>query len=138
MRGVKVANLLYFNYNISMERKELIRSIYLYLFSFVGLVLVVIGLVRLVDLGLKAFLFTKADQVVSYPSYPIKSVSTDGVESKPTAEELAEYERKQAEFQRAQEENVKARTASSALAMIIVGAPLFLYHWRIIQWDKRN
>ncbi len=62
-----------------MERKELIRTIYLYLFSLVGLVLVVIGLVQLVDLGLKAYVFTKADQYIRYPEYPsVKFVSAPG------------------------------------------------------------
>ena len=54
-----------------MERKELIRTIYLYLFSLVGLVIVVIRLVNLVDLGLKTFVFENADfQPINYPSYP--------------------------------------------------------------------
>lgn len=120
-----------------MERKELIRTIYLYLFSLVGLVLVVIGLVRIVDLGLKALIFTKADEVVIYPSYPMRPVVSEIKESQPTPEELAEYERKQAESQRAQETSNRARTASSALAMIIIGTPLFLYHWKTIQKDKK-
>ena len=45
----------------------LIRKIYLYLFSLIGLVLVVIGCVQLVNLGLKAYIFTAADQYYSYP-----------------------------------------------------------------------
>ncbi|MBI5019261.1 hypothetical protein HZB58_03235 [Candidatus Gottesmanbacteria bacterium] len=39
-----------------------VRLIYLYLFSFVGLLTVVIGSVRLVDLGLKVFVFPDADR----------------------------------------------------------------------------
>ena len=46
---------------------SLIRKIYLYLFSLIGLVLVVIGCVELVNLGLKAYVFTSADQYYSYP-----------------------------------------------------------------------
>lgn len=53
-----------------MNKKELIRTIYIYIFSLVGLVLVTIGAVRLVDLGLKATIFTEADRVITYPSYP--------------------------------------------------------------------
>ncbi len=121
-----------------MERKELIRTIYLYLFSLVGLVLVVIGLVRIVDLGLKALIFTKADEVIIYPSYPMKPVISETAERQPTPEELAEYDRKQAESQRTQEASNRARTASSALAMIIIGTPLFLYHWKTIQKDKKE
>ena len=124
-----------------MERKEFIRTIYLYLFSLVGLVLVVIGLVNLVDLGLKTYLFTNADQMIPYPQYPAAakpaSSSTSDQNQQPTPEELAQYEEKQAEAQRAQQESQKAQTASNAIAMILVGAPLFLYHWKTIQKDKR-
>lgn len=123
-----------------MERKELIRAIYLYLFSLVGLVLVVIGLVQLVDLGLKTYIFTNADQIITYPPYPVKPVpsSLDEKQVQPTPEELADYERKQKETQRAQEASNRARTASNALAMIIIGTPLFLYHWKTIQKDKKE
>ena len=48
----------------SMEKQHhpLVRTIYLYLFALVGLALLSIGTVRMVDLGLKAFVFTAADQ----------------------------------------------------------------------------
>ena len=49
------------------KKMSLIRKIYLYLFSLIGLVLVVIGCVELVNLGLKAYIFTAADQYYSYP-----------------------------------------------------------------------
>lgn len=42
----------------------LIRTIYLYLFALLGLVLLTIGGVRFVDMGLKAFVFTKAEEEV--------------------------------------------------------------------------
>jgi len=45
-----------------MEKHSLVRTIYLYLFALVGLTLLVIGTVRFVDMGLKAFVFTKAEQ----------------------------------------------------------------------------
>ncbi len=122
-----------------MERKELIRTIYLYLFSLVGLVLVVIGLVQLVDLGLKTYVFTNADEVVIYPEYPTRPVpsAVDKNESELTPEELAQYRAAQEETQRKQNESNRARTVSNALALIIIGAPLFAYHWRIVQKDKR-
>ncbi|MFH1193144.1 MAG: DUF5671 domain-containing protein [Candidatus Jorgensenbacteria bacterium] len=123
-----------------MERKELIRTIYLYLFSLVGLVLVIIGLVQFVDLGLKAYVFTKAEEVIVYPEYPAKPIPSaiNKSESEPTAEELAQYRTAQEATQRQQNESNRARTASNALALIIIGAPLFAYHWRIIQRDKRS
>lgn len=120
-----------------MERKELIRTIYLYLFSLVGLVIVVIGLVQLVDLGLKAYIFTKADVIITYPQAPmIKSVT--GEPTTLSSEELSAYNRSQEEAQQKQKESERARTASNSLALLIVGVPLFLYHWKMIQRDKQS
>ncbi|MFH1162167.1 MAG: DUF5671 domain-containing protein [Candidatus Jorgensenbacteria bacterium] len=122
-----------------MERKELIRTIYLYLFSLVGLVLVVIGLVQLVDLGLKTYVFTKADRTVVYPEYPplVKPAPAGDQGTTMTPEETAAYRAAQEEAQQKQNESQRARTASNSLALLIIGVPLFLYHWRIVQRDKR-
>ena len=40
----------------------LIRTLYLYFFALVGLILATIGGVRFVDMALKAFIFTKAEE----------------------------------------------------------------------------
>ena len=104
-----------------------IRTIYLYLFSLIGLVLIVIGLVRILDLGLKVYVFKQADQYAVYPQ------RIDGQANE------AEQERIRIEQEMAEVKNVKSRrqnTASSSLAMIIIGLPLFLYHWRIISNKK--
>ncbi len=123
-----------------MERKELIRAIYLYLFSLVGLVIVVIGLVNLVDLGLKAFVFKNADRPIIYPAYPAKLAPPDARDNvvTPAPAEDEKYKIEQEEAQRKQQQSDRERSASNALAMIIIGAPLFLYHWRIIQKDRKN
>ncbi|TSA44492.1 hypothetical protein D4R51_03615 [bacterium] len=120
-----------------MERKELIRTIYLYLFSLVGLVIVVIGLVSLVDLGLKAFIFKNADRPISYPAYPVKLIPPDAKETAMTPAEEEKYKTDQEEAQKKQQQNDRERSASNAIAMIIVGVPLFVYHWRIIQKDRK-
>jgi hypothetical protein len=120
-----------------MERKELIRTIYLYLFSLVGLVLIVIGMVNLVDLGLKALVFKNADQPIFYPSYPMKLVSPDAKETALTPEEEEKYRAEQEEAQKKQQQSERERSASNAIAMILIGTPLFLYHWRTIQRDRK-
>jgi len=120
-----------------MERKEIIRTIYLYLFSLVGLVLIVIGCVRLIDLGLKMFVFTKADQVFSYPVPRAAPVGPDGKEQPVTAEQDAKTQEEQKKFDEQNREAQRQRTAANSLAVIIVGAPLFAYHWRIIKKDKQ-
>ena len=121
-----------------MERKEIIRTIYLYLFSLVGLVLIVIGCVRLIDLGLRMFVFTKADQVLSYPAPPRTiPAGPDGKEQPVTVEQDAKMQEEQKKFDEQNREAQRQRTAANSLAVIIVGAPLFAYHWRIIKKDKQ-
>lgn len=104
---------------------EWIKRIYIYLFSAIGLVLVIIGGVQLINLGLKAWVFTKADVYYNYPmpktALPEK---TDEAYQEPDPKELEEYQKNDLASRR-------QRQAASALAMIIVGAPLFLYHWRL-------
>lgn len=110
----------------------LIRKIYLYLFALIGLVLVVIGLVRLVNLGLKVWIFTGADKYYAYPMAtpvygPDKTVSTTIAE--PSQEEIQAYQDKQTASQRQGD-------AAQSVAMMIVGLPLYLYHWGVIKKEK--
>jgi len=100
---------------------EWIKRIYIYLFSAIGLVLVIIGSVQLVNLALKAWVFTKAD---TYVRYPIPMAIEGEKTAQPSQEELETYEKEERSAQR-------QRQAASALAMMIVGTPLFLYHWSI-------
>jgi hypothetical protein len=115
-----------------MNKHPLIRKIYLYLFSLIGLVLVVIGCVKLVNLGLKAYVFTKADQIYQYPM--MAPVAPDGKTpaiAQPSQSDVDAYQNKQVASQR-------ERDAADSLAMIIVGIPLYLYHWGVIKKDKEN
>lgn len=118
-----------------MNKAVLIRKIYLYLFSFVGLVLITIGCVRLVNLALKAWVFTKADQYFEYPAPRLVKPVPDGEKvaeyAEPSKEEIEEYNRNQRAAQR-------QRDAAESIAMILVGAPLYLYHWRVIERDKEE
>jgi hypothetical protein len=99
-----------------------------------GLVLITMGAVRLVSLGLKTYIFKQADVFPVSPPY-LKPASlpagdaTQATSSEPTKEELAAYERQQRTANR-------QREAAEAIAMIIVGAPLYFYHWRVIERDK--
>ena len=121
-----------------MERKELIRWIYLYLFSAIGLVITVIGAVRIVDLGLKVYLFPKAEKNYYYPE-PIRSVTPDGKElNQPTAEELEKQKQEQMKAEKENRESQRQRDAAGSVAMILVGAPLYFFHWKTIQEDKRK
>ena len=119
-----------------MNKYPLIRKIYLYLFALIGLVLITIGCVRLVGLGLKTYIFTKADIYIEYPMArplkiaPIGDEKTEELQQ-PTKEEIEEYQNKQQAANR-------QREAAESLAFIIVGLPLYLYHWSMIKKDKKE
>lgn len=105
---------------IALIMKFSLRLLYLYLFSFVGLLVVVIGGIQMVNLGLKTFILKDADR------YPIYSMGVKGEPGYMSPEEQEEQQEKQIKQQRQSE-------LSNSLAMIIIGTPLYLYHWKIIQ-----
>jgi hypothetical protein len=134
------------------NKNSLIRTIYLYLFALVGLALITIGTVRLVNLGLKTYVFTKADQqYYSTPAEPRLLPDSD-IDAKTLAEkcekseELSEEERnlisswlndyenwKQKQNPEERLASRRQESAANSLAMLIVGIPLFLYHWGVIK-----
>lgn len=104
-----------------------IRLVYLYLFSVVGLVVTVIGSVRLVDLGLKVLVFQGADRY-EYYSPPITAT--------PEGEKF-DF-REQQIIQDRETIRQRQRQLSESIAMIVVGAPLYLYHWKTVQKENRE
>lgn len=109
------------------DKTRLIRTIYVYLFSLVGLVLMIIAAVRFIDMGLKTWVFTEADKTDwRYEVMAPQMITEDG---EPVEQELTEEEKEArlAEQVRSQ----RQRDASNALAQLAVGLPLYLYHWRL-------
>lgn len=102
-----------------------LRLLYLYLFSFVGLLITIIGSIQIIDLGLKTYVF----KVSEYSYYP-EPVKMEGVET-PTAEDMKRRNDEEAANQR-------KRQISNSLAMILVGAPVYLYHWKTIKKEAKS
>ena len=143
-------------------KQPLIRTIYLYLFTLIGLVLITIGSVNLINLGLKRFIFTKADQELNYnlkPSFPMMidgraATEEDFVSAIEKCQEKCDLtsEQKQQiaswlkDYKIWQEQEKqfdylaqqRQREFSLALALIIVGLPLYLYHWSTIKKETKN
>lgn len=137
-----------------MSRYPVIRTIYLYLFSLVGLVLLIVGSVGFINMGLKAFVFTQADELEYHwrmepPALYLDRM--DGVEEIKSTEGLNEeqleridewlidYDRWQAE-QESFDPVIAERHRSAAinLASILVGLPLFLFHWLTIRRENKG
>ncbi|MBI4272462.1 hypothetical protein HY621_01265 [Candidatus Uhrbacteria bacterium] len=139
-----------------MQKYPLIRTIYLYVFALLGLVLVTIGTVRFVNMALKTFVFTQADQDQRYmyeppmPPYavPVKGekISNNTSTAVFTEAEQEDQRRWMAAYKDWQERRSKIdyqavrrhQDASMNLALILVGLPLYLYHWRVIQKETKD
>lgn len=110
-----------------MKKNSLIRTIYLYLFACLGLVLLTIGGVRFVDMGLKAYVFTKAeDEEKMYRALaPVKESTEENIEE----QELVEIDYVTSR---------RHKDASMNLALILIGLPLYLYHWTLIKKEIKQ
>lgn len=102
-----------------------LRLLYLYLFSFVGLLIVVIGSIQMVDLGLKMTIFKDIDTYEIYSSPKV-----DGVDQE-SPEVLMERQKRETTRQR-------QRELVSSMSMLVVGTPLYLYHWRLIKKESKK
>ena len=113
-----------------------LKKAYLYLISVISLVIWVIGAIMLLNMALKTWVFTKAEQ--SYYYNPCDErvpspKSSDGVIPAPcTAEERARHDQRERDNRMAQ----KQRDAAQALAMIIIAAPVWLGHWRLAKREQ--
>ena len=104
-----------------------IKLLYLYLFSFIGLLVVVIGMIQLVNLGLKVYIFKGADEY----TYAVPMM-----ESPKIASDEARFQKEAAINQKIETVRNRQRQFSDAIAMVLVGLPLYLYHWKKIQSQK--
>ena len=134
---------------------SIIRTIYLYLFALVGLMLIVIGSVDFINMGLKVWVFTQAEQeerMWDEPPRPyfIEEKIISNEESlanlELTIEEKNSLQNWQADYTDWKERRSKIdyvtarrhRDAARNLAMMIVGLPLYLYHWTVIKKDVKK
>jgi hypothetical protein len=103
-----------------------LRLFYLYLFSFVGLLITVIGSIQIVDLTLKTYVF----KVSEYSSYPMMDIKDEkGLVTMSAADQQKQQEEEAA--------NQRKRNLSTSLSMILIGTPLYLYHWKTIKKENK-
>ncbi len=136
-----------------MRKYSLIRKVYLYLFTIIGLTLLVVGSVRFINMALKAFIFTKADQDQwlninrpPVPPYTAKQIEDIKNEENLTESEKISLEEWIKEYNTWKKESSKTdylavkrqKDASLNLSLIIVGLPLYLYHWFIIKREMKE
>lgn len=136
-----------------MKKQSLVRTIYLYIFTMLGLILLTIGGVRFIDMGLKAFIFTGANQEQSryysqppYSPYQVKQIEKLEESEDLTEEEIVIIKEWLKEYKEWQEKEEKIdyvsaqrqKDASINISLILIGLSLYLYHWGIIRKETNN
>ena len=109
-----------------------IRKVYLYLTSLIGLVLILIGATQMINLALKTWIFTKADNYIYGPCYDYSTAPVKEGEPRQLSTEDCEK-------QRAEERSARRQSdAARSIAFVLVGAPVWLYHWNKIKDERDN
>ena len=134
-------------------KNNFIRLVYLYLMTAIGLIVFIIGAVSIINLGLKTFIFTNADRdyYMEKPSSIYLDREVEQVETIKSCESLTSSDQEMIqnwlvdyETWKQMNENIdynKSRReadAARAIAMILVGFPIYLFHWSRIKKDKRT
>ncbi len=104
-----------------------LRNVYLYLVSFVSLMLILIGLIFTIQ-NLTDLLFPTS---YYYDALPIDK------DRQMTEEEKKAYE----ESQRKSEQNQRterSKNVAKSTSVVIVALPSFIYHWRKIEKEKKG
>jgi hypothetical protein len=118
---------------------QFIRTIYLSFAAIIGLITFVIGATGAVRLGLNNFL--PVDESYSYYSpysSPCATKWVDGKETKPSVEELKDCEKKNEENLKISARNNFNRELRDSIAMTLVGFPVWLLHFWLIQMDWKR
>lgn len=99
-----------------------IRLVYLYLFACIGLIVTVFGCIRGINIALTQSVFKQA---TTYPRPPM----IEGVDEKYNQAEQERYQLEESKRQFHYE-------VAGALSMLLVGVPLYMYHWKLIQKEQ--
>jgi hypothetical protein len=127
---------------------HIIRTVYLYLVSMIGLLVFIFGCVSTIDNLLKNFVFQVNYNLTYEAPYPRGGTcsqpyadptdTTGKTMIAPTTQEVADCK---VQMDKQNEQNRKNQIGmdfSVAFAQLIVGLPVWLFHWGIIQKENRR
>lgn len=135
------------------EKKShrVIRNIYLYLVAMIGLIVFVMGSVGILNHVLQTYVFGVNEYNVWVPPYPPKSGQcyqpyADMTDPSPVTKRLIPPTQEETEIclqeeKKQQEQNRRnniGRELSIAIAQILIGLPLWLFHWGVIQKEYKR
>jgi hypothetical protein len=128
--------------DVKLRRISIVRFIYLYMIAAITFITFVIGAVGIVDTVMKAYVFHVNDYYYSQPYMVCEkySMGKDGVYIDNPNYAVCEEQQKLA-----QQENTKkpisddmARNLSIGIAQVLIAFPLWIFHWRIIEKDRKE
>jgi len=116
------------------QQRSVILRLYFVLVAFVTLMLLIFSISDLINISLKTWIFTAADQ----PSYVscdyLPNLPPDEVTTEEQTNKCTEYQKQEI----AAEKVRKQKNAIRDISLIIVSLPLFLLHFRIVIQDWRD
>lgn len=129
------------------SKAKLIRTIYLYLASLISLIFVAVGTGNFINLGLKVYVFPKAEKggySRCNEQPPVYALDKNAMAGVATPDQKTQLENLLRDYEDWKKRNTGAEcysqerqnTAVNALTMMIVALPIFLFHWRIIKKEK--
>ncbi len=116
-------------------KTSLIRTLYFYVISAIGLLMISFSTADLINLGLKTWVFPKAEEFYFSCPRPVPE---------PTDQEGRKADQDQQfcleEQKRQLEQRIQARAASAVrdFSFLVVGLPLFWFHFRVAQKERRE
>lgn len=121
-----------------MPKPSIIRSLYFYVIAIIGLMMVVFSTADLINLGLKTWVFPNADDNNFGYACPLvaPAPAPDGVKAPPVdvRKQCLEDQKTAKDRQVLQRESNAVRD----LSFLIVGIPLFLFHFRVVQKERKE
>jgi N-acyl-D-aspartate/D-glutamate deacylase len=119
----------------SKNPKTILKMIYLYILSFVGIIITVVATIGLVNLVLRQYVFQVDMNSYYYPAEICSNPKTP-TDKTPTKEEIAQCEKDQEQRNKEMAMSDTKRELANEIAGILIGLPLWLYHWGIIRKEK--
>lgn len=110
-------------------KSNLIKTIYLYVVSVIGVVMIATGVIGLVNTTVKLIVFDKYP--VPYYTDIVKESSITGAKDERSSEQKAEDERKAEERRDQARKEQMVNDLTSGIALTVVGSVLYTYHWRL-------
>ena len=125
---------------------QFIRTVYLSIAAIIGMVMFLIGASGGIRLVLNNYVW-HTDQYINYYGYETgvcPKTRNMGIDGKTvvtmTDEEVKDCERKTEEANKKNNEKQNKRELADSIALAVVGLPVWLFHFRVMQndWKKRN